>query len=301
MDLSLLISTADSSSEILFLQDANTEELPDNFNMSMEQLKARFKTVTVLIPKDKQIGVDTKEEIYDAVMIVTFGAALERLLRLAFLAVKPNCPVGLNVRNVDEVKVLREIKLAGFLRVMKVGYGVWEAYNCEKPNFSVGATVPLKLPRSSKESNVWNVNVVDDDLIDEDTLLQEEDYVKPTTATLKGNLEGKFNPSSEMKKRRPCKNCTCGLAEMAESEKVTAQVKPGRSACGNCGLGDAFRCSTCPYWGLPPFKPGEEGRIKLGMGLNFGNVLHHNLSRMFHRYCNRRQLQQTAFDQNNMK
>ncbi|VDM19663.1 unnamed protein product [Wuchereria bancrofti] len=225
----------------------------------MEHLKTRFKKLTVLTPRDKQTEVHVKEEIYDAIIIVTFGSALERLLRSAFLLARPNSAVKVIVRNVDEAKVLREIKLAGFLRVMKVDNNVWEAYDCEKPNVSVGATVPLKLPHSNKKSNVWNIKVMDDDLIDEDTLLKEEDYAKP----IKESHEEKLNFSGELKKRRPCKNCTCGLAEMVESEKVAAQLKTDKSSCGNCGLGDAFRCSTCPYWGLPPFKPGEEGRIKL--------------------------------------
>uniref|UniRef100_A0A915Q6X5 Anamorsin homolog n=1 Tax=Setaria digitata TaxID=48799 RepID=A0A915Q6X5_9BILA len=231
-------------------------ELFDNIDISTEQLKARFKKVTTLTPEE----VNVAEETYDGIIIIASDAGLERSLRSAFLTAKPNSAVRVIVRNVDEAKVLRQIKLAGFLGVLKVANGLWKAYDCEKPSVSVGAAVPLKLPSLSKEVNVWNINVVDDDLIDENSLLQEEDYSKPTATT----LEGDCTLSNEVKKRRACKNCTCGLAEMIESEKMTAQAKSIKSSCGNCGLGDAFRCSTCPYWGLPPFKPGEEGKIRLG-------------------------------------
>ncbi|TYI00546.1 hypothetical protein ES332_A11G141600v1 [Gossypium tomentosum] len=92
------------------------------------------------------------------------------------------------------------------------------------------------------------------DLIDEDSLLTEEDLKKPQLPTV-GDCEVGST-------RKACKNCTCGRAEQEEKvqklELSADQLNNPQSACGNCGLGDAFRCSTCPYKGLPPFKLGEK-------------------------------------------
>merc|ERR1712196_99263 len=63
-----------------------------------------------------------------------------------------------------------------------------------------------------------------------------------------------------------CENCSCGRKELeeqfgAEAEKVLKQkIIKGEweSACGSCNLGDEFRCSGCPFKGLPSFEKGQE-------------------------------------------
>ncbi|GAA6036566.1 hypothetical protein JCM8097_001228 [Rhodosporidiobolus ruineniae] len=124
--------------------------------------------------------------------------------------------------------------------------------------------------------------------IDESTLLTDADLERPTLVK---------RPDCDVKRtRRACKNCTCGLREILLDEKedddlveagfkaqpnatVAApsttsgaavplkkapvrKIKSGvTSSCGNCYLGDAFRCGGCPYLGMPAFEPGQAVKI----------------------------------------
>lgn len=88
----------------------------------------------------------------------------------------------------------------------------------------------------------------------------------------------------QKKRRRACKDCSCGLAERLQAEdearkqkatqglkalklqsedlnELDFTVKGKTGSCNSCSLGDAFRCAGCPYLGLPAFKPGEEVKI----------------------------------------
>jgi anamorsin len=89
---------------------------------------------------------------------------------------------------------------------------------------------------------------MDIDLIEEESLIQSSDYSKLTS-----DCRPETNNPQETIKKKACKDCTCGLAEQEEKEKTEKSfltVLP-MSSCGNCYLGDAFRCASCPYKGTP--------------------------------------------------
>ncbi|XP_042393859.1 anamorsin homolog [Zingiber officinale] len=157
----------------------------------------------------------------------------------------------------------RKLLMAGFLEVQALEVKSFlpneqlQSFSIKgkKASWSVGSSFSLK-------KTVPKIQIDDDsDLIDEDNLLSEEDLKKPQLAQVGDCEVGKT--------RKACKSCTCGRAE--EEAKVlklgltTDQINNPQSACGNCGLGDAFRCGTCPYKGLPPFKLGE----KVSLSTNF--------------------------------
>ncbi|XP_073515973.1 anamorsin [Phyllobates terribilis] len=143
----------------------------------------------------------------------------------------------------------------------------------KKPNYEVGSSRQLSLSRrpgpgkpSADQAAVklWtlsasDMNDEDVDLLDSDDLLDQDDLKKPPPSSLR---LGGCGEGGE-KKRKACKNCTCGLAEELEESK-SAAPKPAVSACGNCYLGDAFRCASCPYLGMPAFKPGEKVLLNPG-------------------------------------
>lgn len=127
-----------------------------------------------------------------------------------------------------------------------------DTMRADKPKFAMGSMAKLNIQKKSAPA-VWKLDE-DEDTIDPDMLLDEEDLKKPDPSTLR--------VCGTTGKRKACKDCSCGLADELELEanmgKLMDTHDTPKSSCGSCYLGDAFRCATCPYLGMPAFKPGEK-------------------------------------------
>ncbi|KAF0395544.1 anamorsin [Gigaspora margarita] len=178
-------------------------------------------------------------EIYEAKKVEM--ADLERIIEYVW-----------STRNIQDQTRRQELiqALNGQLNVIEL--------RAKKPTYEVGATFALPFAtKASKGDNstvnkkaIWTLTGDDEELENEDELLDDDDLIKPDKSTL-------VRPDCETSgKRKACKNCSCGLSEELEKEKLaTQQTQQIKSSCGNCYLGDAFRCSTCPYLGMPSFAP----------------------------------------------
>ena len=90
------------------------------------------------------------------------------------------------------------------------------------------------------------------DLDDDDVLVDEDDLLSSYNTLITG-LSIPNKTKKICTSRISCKNCTCGRSDGSKFI----------SKCGNCHLGDGFRCSSCPSKGLPPFSPGEKVEINI--------------------------------------
>lgn len=128
--------------------------------------------------------------------------------------------------------------------------------------------------KAAKKAAIWALSPSARS-IDTDALLTASDRVRPVPTCAPPSEDG------SVKRKRACKGCTCGLAELEAEEAANAPVvvldttadneggeikemsKSDRerlreaalnagkatSSCGSCFLGDAFRCAGCPYLG----------------------------------------------------
>ena len=188
-----------------------------------------------------------------------------------------------------------ELTLSGFTILTSVQQG--STMIAQKPSHAVGASLKLRgkttstgasntaqtasLPRRSQDLSrtkakkaLWTLSSPTTPSIDPESLLTAADREKPIPTCEPASRTGP-------RRKKACKGCTCGLAELEEEERkasnanvvvlldgpdggslaevkladrekliAAAKLAPkATSSCGNCYLGDAFRCSSCPYLG----------------------------------------------------
>jgi anamorsin len=214
--------------------------------------------------------------VHVALTPAEYDALLPRLPSLLSLLLDGLTPLGtlhlLNLTPALDSALPSELTLAGFNLLSMQSPSVLIA---QKPAHSPGAALSLKsrsaAARAASKKALWTLSAATpENTIDAESLLTESDRARP--AGCEPAVKG------APRRKKACKGCTCGLAELEEEElrnskvvvldgsegggaNVVAQGEKERliaaakaapkatSSCGSCFLGDAFRCASCPYLG----------------------------------------------------
>ncbi|CAG9761227.1 unnamed protein product [Ceutorhynchus assimilis] len=214
----------------------NDEEI-SKYSDAVKQF-SKFKVSTIESLKDVEMNSITNA--------VLFVEPTPKTLKELLAVLQPEGKLIINNLS-DASQVEFNLKTNGFMNVLKDEVGI----TASKPKFAVGSSAKLNL----KKPTVWKLDDGDDDdLIDPDDLLDDDDLKKPDPTSLR--------VCGTTGVRKACKDCSCGLAEELSQEVKTGKLvdttDAPKSSCGSCYLGDAFRCASCPYLGMPAFKPGEK-------------------------------------------
>lgn len=248
--------------------------VPEQFQSVIEQIQAKSGNKVSVEHTDRLALANYEQSSFDTIVSNLFkeeksGVHSSERLALFLRLLKPNGNLVIVDKSDLSSSLESELKLSGYLNVVReeVSGDGWTAVHAGKANFEVGGSQKLKFAskvqqKAPEEKKVWTFaanDLQEDDLINTDDLLDDTDILKPV------KQQDKFDcGTSNEGKKKACKNCTCGLAEELENEaadKQKANASNFKSACGSCYLGDAFRCASCPYLGMPAFKPGEKVQL----------------------------------------
>lgn len=256
-----------------------------------------------LLDRISQKAVELEPNSFDLVHVL--GTAGENVTLdqtsadAIFAALVPNGRLEGQIDTIDS-KASLPLLLAGFVGGQKYGESTFirpEKSAVEQapvalrrkanPSSTSKATTTLptfkRLNKDTTTTNTTNTmfsgaSASSGDSDDDEESIIDEDELMASEVSAPIVLPPQCDPGPGKKRRKACKDCTCGLKELEEEELNQQQAKqntvvtlsstdmaevdftvPGKAVggCGSCALGDAFRCDGCPYLGLPPFKPGE--------------------------------------------
>lgn len=210
----------------------------------------------------------------DEIMVNGFVPDDDRL-SILFSILKPKGKLAINGGIIDRSSgqaVVVELRIQGFVDIMAAkDTETGERFVvAQKPDWDVGSVAELSIIKASVEDHGLSPGDhghSHQEYVDEDELLNDGISAPSTDPSICADESNS--------KKRACKNCSCGLAEIEAAEAAasvsngsSAPVETKKSACGNCYKGDAFRCASCPFLGQPAFEP-SDGRVVLSVTDDF--------------------------------